>query len=109
MIRIKMDVKKINKSQLFVGAKGTYMDLTLMDNRDGTDEYGNDGFVVQDIGKERREAGEKGPIVGNWKHIGQKPSPRQESRGMPPAPEHRDNSATDHMDDDIPFARFNII
>lgn len=74
MQRLKIDVKKINKDLLFIGAKGTYMDLTLMDNRDGTDDYGNDGFIVQDVGKERREAGEKGPIIGNWRHIGQKPS-----------------------------------
>jgi hypothetical protein len=42
-----------------------------MENRDGVDQYGNNGFVVQDIGKERRQAGEKGPIIGNWKHVGQ--------------------------------------
>jgi hypothetical protein len=69
MIRAKIDVKKILKDALFAGQKGTYCDLTLMENKDGPDEYGNDGFVVQDIGKERREAGEKGPIVGNWRHI----------------------------------------
>lgn len=69
MIRIKLDVKKIDKSALFVGTKGTYCDLTLMDNKDGPDQYGNDGFVVMDIGKQRREAGEKGPIIGNWQHV----------------------------------------
>jgi len=72
MQRIKLDVTKLNKEMLFKGAKGTYADLTLMDNRDGTDQYGNDGFVVQDVGKERREAGEKGPIVGNWKYVGER-------------------------------------
>ena len=55
MIAINIDVKKIEKAALFVGQKGTYLNLTLMDSKDGTDQYGNDGFVVQDIGKERRQ------------------------------------------------------
>jgi hypothetical protein len=29
-------------------------------------------MVVQDIGRERREAGEKGPILGNGEIVGQK-------------------------------------
>ena len=73
MQRLKINVKLIDKSAMFEGAKGTYLDLTLMDNRDGPDQYGNDGFIVQDIGKERREAGQKGPIIGNWKHVNAAP------------------------------------
>ena len=69
MQRLKIDVTKIDKTALYTGAKGTYLDITLLDNRDGTDQYGNDGMIVQDIGKERREAGEKGAILGNWKHL----------------------------------------
>jgi len=75
MQRLKIDVTKIDKSALYKGAKGTYLDITLLDNRDGTDQYGNDGMIVQDIGRERREAGEKGPIIGNWKHLESKPKP----------------------------------
>jgi len=56
-------------NNIYVGEKGTYMEVTLMDNRDGEDQYGNNGFVVMDIGKARREAGEKGTILGNWKHL----------------------------------------
>lgn len=70
MQKLKIDVKKIDKSALYEGTKGTYLDLTLMENRDGPDQYGYDGFVIQEIGQKRREAGEKGPIVGNWKHVG---------------------------------------
>jgi len=69
MQRLRIDVTKIDKAALYKGAKGTYLDVTLLDNRDGTDQYGNDGMIVQDIGKERREAGEKGAILGNWKHV----------------------------------------
>jgi hypothetical protein len=93
MQTIKIDVTKIEKSAIYIGEKGKYITVTLMDNRDGTDQYGNDGFAVQDIGKERRLAGEKGPIIGNWKHVGPtqaKPAPK------PPAPAGDDC-------DEIPF------
>jgi len=120
MQRLNIDVTKLDKSFFFKGGKGTYADLTLMDNRDGTDQYGNDGFVVQDVGKERREAGEKGPIVGNWKYVGQKPSgirepqgarssefgkaeaPRSGSQGGAAAPDNGGNEFD--ADDSIPFA-----
>lgn len=111
MIRAKIDVKKINKDLLFVGQKGTYLDVAFMDNRDGTDQYGNDGFIVQDVSKEAREAGEKGPIIGNWRHVGQKPAPAQrqqppQSQGrrvaQPPARPPADPDL-DAPEDDIPF------
>ena len=70
MIRVKIDVTKIDKTKLFKGAKGTYLYLTLIENRNGPDQYGNDFMVVQDLGKEARERGEKGPILGNGKMIG---------------------------------------
>ncbi len=98
MQRLKIDVTKIEKALLFTGSKGTYMDLTLMDNRDGTDQYGNDGFIVQDVGKEKREAGIKGPIIGNWKHIGERRSPNQNTAPPPPT----DHVGNDDVDD-IPF------
>jgi hypothetical protein len=88
MQRLRIDVTKIDKSALYKGAKGTYLDVTLLDNRDGTDQYGNDGMIVQDIGKERREAGEKGAILGNWKHVviptqahSQSPAPKRTAAG----------------------------
>jgi hypothetical protein len=86
MIRAKIDVKKIRKDALFAGQKGTYCDITLMDNRDGPNEYGDDGFVVQDIGKERREAGEKGPIIGNWRHIETRDARKQQRQPRDPDP-----------------------
>jgi len=107
MQRIKLDVTKLDKNLFFKGAKGTYADLTLMDNKDGTNSYGDDGFIVQDVGKERREAGEKGPIVGNWKYVGAKPlgikSPEYGKRetsqngAAPPAVDDFDDES------DIPF------
>jgi hypothetical protein len=90
MISAKIDVTKLDKSSFFKGAKGTYCDITLIDK---PSEYG-DGFIVQDIGKERRLAGERGPIIGNWKETGQT-KPQQTAPVSSPAYDE------DHSD--IPF------
>lgn len=109
IIRAKIDVKKINKDLLFVGQKGTYMDLSLLENRDGTDQYGNDGMIVQDVPKEAREAGEKGPIIGNWREVGKKSAPpparTQSQRSTPAKPPARPaaDPDLDAAEDDIPF------
>lgn len=66
--RLKIDVTKIDKTHLFKGEKGTYLDLTLMEN-DKVDDFGNVGFISQSVSKESREAGIKGPIIGNYKSI----------------------------------------
>jgi len=68
-IKLKIDVKKIRKEDLYQGTKGTYLDAVLFENRDGQSDYGDDGYIVQGISKEAREAGEKGPIIGNWRHL----------------------------------------
>ena len=76
------------------------MDLTLMDNKNGTDEYGNDGFIVQSVTKEKREAGIKGPIIGNWKHVGQRPT--SQNGAAPPKPIAAMDDSLDESDD-VPF------
>jgi hypothetical protein len=72
IIRVKLDVTKIDKTAIHHGEKGKYIDITLLGNRDGEDRFGNNYMVVQDLGQSRREAGEKGPILGNGKIVGQK-------------------------------------
>jgi hypothetical protein len=74
IIKVKLDVTKIDKSAIHAGEKGKYIDITLLGNRDGEDRFGNHYMVVQDLGQARREAGEKGPILGNGKIVGQKPA-----------------------------------
>ena len=68
-IALKIDVTKIDKSRLYEGKKGVYLDCLLMTNRDGASKYGDDGFIIQSIPQEARKAGERGPIVGNWRYI----------------------------------------
>jgi len=96
MIAINIDVKKIDKAALFIGKKGTYLNMTLMENREGVDQYGNEGFIIQDIGMARRQAGERGAILGNWKTV--KPAQAQ----VPQAQVQVQAQADDDLDD-IPF------
>ena len=89
-------------NNVFEGKNGAaYLSTTDMDNRDGADQYGWEGFTTVDIGKDRREAGEKGPIVGNWKHIGQAPARSTGQNGAKP-PIAAMNDELD-QGDDIPF------
>jgi hypothetical protein len=84
MIKIKLDVTKIDKSRLYKGAKGTYLDLVIYEN-ESPDTYGNDYSVKQDCTKEDRDAGVKMPYIGNGKRIGAKASPPQQTRNIPRA------------------------
>ncbi len=77
MIKAKLDVTKIDKSKIFVGAKGKYIDICLIE-KNPPDQYGNDYMVVQDVSKEERLKGVRGAILGNAKIIGSgaRPGPR---------------------------------
>jgi len=86
-----INVTKIDKTALVEGKNGKYLSLVFFENRDGKDQYGNDGFITQDLGKDRRLAGEKGPILGNWKEVGKSQA----------APKAEDSGAVDN--DDIPW------
>lgn len=64
-VKIKLDVTKIEKARLFVGKKGTYLDATVFIDIDEKDQYDNNGMITQDVKKEEKDAGVKGPILGN--------------------------------------------
>ena len=89
----------LEANSIYIGAKTLSGDITLMDNRDGPGQYGDDGFAVLGLSKERREAGEKGPIIGNWKHVGQPIGIRSPEYGKP---ETKAAVAVDDADE-IPF------
>jgi hypothetical protein len=126
MIRLKLNLRKLTDFRAFTGKDGieyaafpikanaiymtektASMDVTLMDNRDGPDQYGNDGFATLDLGKDRRLAGERGPILGNWKDLDLGGSGNQRQGRDVPASEamkKRDNQASEPDDcDEIPF------
>jgi len=72
IIKCKINTDKIDKTKMFKGEKGTYLDITLLSNKDGVDQYGNDGMIVQDVSKADREAGIKGAILGNYRIMEQR-------------------------------------
>ena len=95
MITIKIDVTKINKSRLFKGAKGTYLNCTMIDTPNS--EYG-DYMIVEETTKEEREAGTKGTILGNGKIIRPKnEQPATQQAFAKPAAD------TAPVEDDLPF------
>lgn len=91
-MRLKLNLSKIDKTALFKGEKGTYGDFTIM-LTDSPDQFGNHGFITQDIGKERRAKGERGQIIGNGKMI-------EEQSGSKPVA--KPTTSAD-ADDDLPF------
>jgi len=66
MITVRIDVTKIDKSRLFKGEKGTYLDVVLIETPAA--KYGNDYICKQQISKEERELGVEAPILGNGKN-----------------------------------------
>jgi hypothetical protein len=73
MILIKIDVTKIDKAKLYKGAKGTYLDICLIETPNS--QYEQDFMAVQGVSKEERAAGKKGAILGNAKHMGSRRAP----------------------------------
>jgi len=69
-IDLSLDVSRIDKTELYEHPKTgkKYLNITVL-IREEKDQYKNDGFVVQKISKERKAAGEKGPILGNAKIV----------------------------------------
>lgn len=92
--RLRIDVTKILKQHIYEGKKGKYLDVTIWDKGE-EDQYGYHGFASQEIGKQAREAGEKGPIIGNWR----RDEPRQHAKPAAPKPAPAQPTA----DDDVPF------
>jgi len=80
-ISISIDVTKIDKTALYEGKTGKKYLSLMLKLRGEKDKYGFDGFIVQEISKERKQAGEKGPILGNAKIMDwNKPSEHQQAK-----------------------------
>lgn len=86
-IKVSINVGKIDKSQLYEGKNGKYLNIVLWETED--DKYDNDYRCTQDISKEARNAGQKGAILGNGKNFGntakkpqELPTQRKVERGV---------------------------
>jgi len=114
-VRIKLDVSKIDKSKLFRGQKGVYLDATVFIDVDQKDQYDNNGMITQDVTKEEKAAGQQGPILGNvqvfWsdgqqqQQMAQQPpqrAPQQQAPQYQQSPNQNVPPATD-FDSDIPW------
>jgi hypothetical protein len=97
MTKLSINVTKIDKSHLIEGKSGKYLELILNENKNGPDQYGNEGFVTQGVSKAAREAGQRGPIVGNYKTVGAKQKPTASANPQPIPFDKLDNH------DDVPF------
>lgn len=103
-IDISLDVSKIDKTALYESPKTgkKYLNISVL-IREEKDQYGNDGFIVQKISKERKASGEKGPILGNAKIMDwDAPRPNmhgsEKSNGCQTQPNTQDDD-----DSEIPF------
>jgi len=96
-VNLKIDVSKIDKSKLFKGEKGNYLDLTAFINVDKQGQYGDNGMVTQNW-KDQQKG--EGPILGNakvfWRDDGGQAQPAQQQQQSQPEPD-------DDMSDSIPF------
>jgi hypothetical protein len=102
-VNLKIDVSKIDKSKLFKGQKGVYLDAVAFIDIDQIDQYGNSGMITQDAGKDSQE---KGAILGNskifWRDGGQPQQQNQQpktSGSVVPG----QMKEPDFDDDSIPF------
>ena len=124
-VRVKIDVKKIEKARLYQGAKCTYLDATVFIEIDEKDQYGNNGMITQDVSKEERQQGVKGAILGNvavFFNDSQSQAPQQQyqqapqqaqqpqhqqspNQNIPPANQYQQAPPPnfDDLSDDIPF------
>lgn len=102
ILKLKIDVTKIDKSRLFKAASGaTYLDCTVLLKDNGeVDQYGNNGMIVQEISKADRDAGLKGAILGNSKPMGGATAPK--ATPVTAKPTTAAPIASD-SDDDLPF------
>ena len=101
-VRVKIDVSKIDKALLYKGAKGTYLDATVFIDPANPSQFGDHGMITQDISKERKDAGEKGPILGNVKIFWTEGQQATHNDGMQQA-QQAAAPAQESFDDDIPF------
>lgn len=105
-IEVRIDVTKIEKERLYVGAKGKYLTMTTFVDLDQKDQHDNNGFIAH---KKDKDEQANTPILGNvkvfWKSEGQ----AQQSQQRPQTSNQQapQNNQPQHMADDfdqkIPF------
>lgn len=93
-LNVRINVSRIDKSKLYKGEKGVYLNMTTFVDLDQEDDYGNNGFISMEQSKEQRDAGEQSVILGNVKKFW--------SDGATASVPQSDMSIKE-LDEDIPF------
>ena len=114
-VNMKIDVSKINKSLLYQGKKGVYLDATVFIDPSNPSQYGDHGMITQDTTKDSED---KGPILGNCTIFWSEDAQQAYKQGMPgvqnalqqqpqaqqaPQQQAPNDDAFDDMDSPIPF------
>ena len=88
-----INLSKLDKTEIVPGKEGAkYINLELIIKNE-QDQYGNRGFISQGVSKERREAKNYGPILGNVRFVFED----QNNTPVQPSVQIVD------VDDDLPF------
>ncbi|GEM_PF-444177 len=110
-VNLKIDVTNIDKSKMFKGQNGTYLDATVFIDTESHDNYGNHGMITQNW-----KDAPKGqtPILGNAKVFwteqqgngqGSYQAPKQHTSTSQQTGQGQESSFD--CSDDIPFMRVN--
>lgn len=102
-VSLSIDVTKIDKSRLYKGQKGTYLDATVFLDLVDADQFGNHGMITQSVTKEEKEGGIRGAILGNGKIIWRDEADAQSQRQRQPDRTPARQQAAPDFDDDLPF------
>jgi hypothetical protein len=98
-IKLNINLRRIDQSLCKKTESGSYADFVLWPHKEQQDSRnGSTHIVCQSLSKAKREAGLKGPIVGNAT------IPQDEdSHDRPPVRQTENNATRTNLDDDIPF------
>ena len=101
LISLNLNLSLVNKARLYSGKKGKYLSAVLH-LTPTVDQYGNNGFIVESVSKEERQAGQRGTIIGNAKIL----TPASETNVTPQVTAYTppaSSQAGKYDDDDLPF------
>lgn len=103
----RINVTKILKQHLYDGKNGKYLNVAIFPNKNGKGQFGDTHFVTQEVSKEAREAGERGPIIGSLTMPDEAPAQTQPTSGgyRKASLPTQTQAADDWSDEPIPFAR----
>lgn len=97
-INLRINVSRIDKSKLFHGKKGVYLDMTLFLN-DELSQDGNNGLIKQSQTKQEREDKVQARILGDAKIFWESESTTKITQKKVEEPKPQE----DFVEDDIPF------